>query len=240
MSYQYPGTLPTPFSEARIGETFTAVMRRVYLWMALGLLLTAGMAAFVSTSSLFNVLVGQPLIFFALFIGELALVVGISWGINRLSPGTALTLFFVYAAINGITLSVLFLVYTLGSVAHTFVATASLFAAMSIIGYTTKMDLSKAGGYLLMALVGLVIAMVVNMFWANSTLEWIVTFAGIFIFLGLTVYDTQRIKGMTVAALNQGDELVLTRVGVIGALRLYLDFINLFLMLLRLMGGRRR
>lgn len=227
------------FSELGLDETFSNVLRRVYVWMALGLLATAGVAAFVSVSPLSQVLAGQPLIFFALLIVELGLVVGLSWGINRISPATATLLFFAYAVLNGLTFSVLFVVYTLGSVATTFLATAALFGAMSIIGYTTKMDLSKLGSFLFMGLIGLIIAMVVNIFWANSALGWIVTFAGILLFLGLTIYDTQRIKRMTAAALQQGDENVQVRMGILGALALYLDFINLFLFLLRL-GGQRR
>ena len=227
------------FSELGLDETFSNVLRRVYAWMTLGLLVTAGVAAFVSVSPLSQVLAGQPLIFFALLIVELGLVVGLSWGINRISPATAMLLFFAYAVLNGLTFSVLFVVYTLGSVATTFLATAALFGAMSIIGYTTKMDLSKVGSFLFMGLIGLIIAMVVNMFLANTALGWIVTFAGILLFLGLTVYDTQRIKRMTAAALQQGDENVQARMGILGALALYLDFINLFLFILRL-GGQRR
>jgi hypothetical protein len=227
------------FSELGLDETFSNVLRRVYVWMALGLLVTAGVAAFVSVSPLFQVLAGQPLIFFGLLIVELGLVVGLSWGINRISPATAMLLFFAYAVLNGLTFSVLFVVYTLGSVAHTFLATAALFGVMSIIGYTTKMDLSKMGSFLFMGLIGLIIAMIVNIFWANTALGWIVTFAGILLFLGLTIYDTQRIKRMTAAALQQGDEDVQARMGILGALALYLDFINLFLFILRL-GGQRR
>lgn len=207
--------------------------------MALGLLVTAGTAAFVSVSPLFQVLVGQPILFFVLMIAELGLVFGLSRNINRISPPTAMLLFFVYAALNGVTFSVLFVVYTLGSVAHTFLATAVLFGVMSVIGFTTKMDLSKMGSFLFMGVIGLFIAMLVNMFWTNTVLGWIVTFSGILLFLGLTFYDTQRIKRMTAAALQQGDENVLSRVGIMGALSLYLDFINLFLFILRL-GGRRR
>ena len=172
-------------------------------------------------------------------IAELGLVIWLSRGINRLAPATAALLFFVYAALNGITFSVLFVVYTLGSVAHTFLSTAALFGVMSILGYTTKMDLNKMGSFLFMGLIGLIIAMLVNMFWTNIVLGWIVTFAGILLFLGLTFYDTQRIKQMTVNALQQGDENVQARMGILGALALYLDFINLFLFILRL-GGRRR
>ena len=235
----YTGLPAQNFSELGLDETFSAVLRRVYSWMALGLLVTAMTAAFVSVSPLFQVLAGQPLLFFVLLIAELGLVIGLSWGINRISPATAMLLFFAYAALNGLTLSVLFVVYTLGSVAYTFFATAALFGVMSVIGYTTKMDLSKLGSFLLMGLIGLIIAMVVNLFWANTALGWIVTFAGILLFLGLTVYDTQRIKRMTAAALQQGDEDVQARMGILGALALYLDFINLFLFILRLSGRRR-
>lgn len=239
MINNYMGVPVQNFSEIGISETFAAVLRRVYLWMALGLLLTAGTAAFVSISPLFQVLAGQPLIFLVLMIAELGLVVGLSWGINRISPATAMLLFFAYAALNGVTFSALFVVYSLGSVANAFLATAALFGVMSIMGYTTKMDLSKMSSFLFMGLIGLLIAMLVNMFWANTALGLIVTFVGILLFLGLTFYDTQRIKRMTVTALQQGDENVQARVGIMGALSLYLDFINLFLFILRL-GGRRR
>ncbi len=235
----YPGTPTQNFTEIGFSETFAAVLRRVYFWMALGLLVTAGTAAFVSVSPLFQVLAGQPLLFFVLMIAELGLVAGLSWGINRLSPATAALLFFLYAILNGLTFSVLFVVYTLGSVATTFLATAALFGVMSILGYTTKLDLSRVGSFLFMGLIGLLIAMLVNMFWTNTILGGIITFAGILIFLGLTFYDTQRIKRMTATALQQGDENVQARMGILGALSLYLDFINLFLFILRL-GGRRR
>jgi len=235
----YPGTPARNFIETGLSETFAVVLRRVYVWMTLGLLATAGTAAFVSVSPLFQVLAGQPLIFLVLMIAELGLVIGLSWGINRLSPATAMLLFFLYAILNGLTFSVLFVVYTLGSVAFTFLATAALFGVMSILGYTTKMDLSRVGSFLFMGLIGLLIAMLVNLFWANTVMGWIVTFAGILIFLGLTFFDTQRIKRMTATALEQGDENVQARMGILGALSLYLDFINLFLFILRL-GGRRR
>ena len=239
MFNNYAGASAQNISEIGLSETFAAVLRRVYFWMALGLLVTAGTAAFVSISPWFQVLAGQPLIFFMLMLAELGLVIGISRGINRITPATATLLFFVYAALNGVTFSVLFVVYTLGSVAHTFLATAALFGVMSVIGYTAKMDLSKMGSFLFMGLIGLIIAMLVNMFWTNSVLGWVVTFVGILLFLGLTVYDTQRIKAMTVVSLQQGDEDVQSRMGILGALALYLDFINLFLFILRL-GGRRR
>lgn len=235
----YKGASIQNYYDIDLTEIFEAVLRRVYLWMAFGLFITAGTAAFVSASPLFQILAGQPLIFFALMIPEIGLVLGLSWGINRISPEIAALLFLAYAMLNGLTFSVLFVVYTLGSVTGTFIAAAALFGAMSIIGYTTKMDLSKMGSFLFMGLIGLIIAMLVNMFWANTVLGSIVTFVGVLLFLGLTVYDTQRIKRMTVNALQQGDKNVQARMGILGALALYLDFINLFLFLLRL-GGRRR
>jgi len=239
MTYKYPDLhLPT-YIDLDSRNVLESVLRHVYVWMTLGLLITAGVAAFVSASPLFQVLTGQPLIFFGLLIVELALVIGLSWGIMRISTTTAISLFMLYAAINGLTLSMLFGIYSLGSIASTFIASAATFGVMSIIGYTTKIDLAKMGTLLLMGLIGLVIAMIVNIFWANSTLGWIVTFAGIFLFLGLTVFDTQRIKRMTAAALQQGDENIESRLGIVGALSLYLDFINLFLFLLRLTGRRR-
>jgi len=180
----------------------------------------------------------MPLLLIVIVIAQLAMVIAIAAAINRLSPGTALLLFFLYAALNGVMFASIFLVYSLGSVALAFIASASLFAAMSIIGFTTKTDLTKWGGILFMALIGLIIASIVNIFLASTALDWIITYAGILIFLGLTVYDTQSIKKQTAALLSQGDELAISRMGVLGALRLYLDFINLFLMILRLTGRR--
>jgi uncharacterized protein len=235
----YPGTPARNSVETGFSDTFAAVLRRVYVWMALGLLVTAGTAAFVSVSPLFQVLSGQPLIFLVLMVAELGLVIDLSWGINRIQPATAILLFFLYAVLNGLTFSVLFVIYTLGSVATTFLAAAVLFGVMSVLGYTTKMDLSRMGSFLFMGLIGLLIAMLVNLFWTNTILGWVVTFAGILIFLGLTLYDNQRIKRMTATALQRGDENVQARMGILGALSLYLDFINLFLFILRL-GGRRR
>jgi len=239
MTFNYPDTPLHTYIDTDARNVLETVLRRVYGWMTLGLFITAGVAAFVSASPLFQILTGQPLIFFGLLIAELALVLGLSWGINRISTTTAISLFLIYAILNGLTLSTLFVVYTLGSVAFTFLASAATFGVMSIIGYTTKIELTKIGTFLLMGLIGLVIAMLVNIFWANSALGWIVTFAGIILFLGLTIFDTQRIKRMTATALQRGDEELEGRLGILGALSLYLDFINLFLFLLRL-GGRRR
>jgi uncharacterized protein len=239
MAYNYPDVHLRTFIDTDSQDVLQTVLRRVYVWMTLGLFITSGVAAFVSASPLFQLLTGQPLIFFGLLIAELALVMGLSWGINRISTGSAISLFLIYAALNGLTLSALFIVYTLGSITYTFLASAALFGVMSIIGYTTKIDLSKISTFLLMGVIGLVIAMIINIFWANSTLGWIVTFVGIILFLGLTMFDTQRIKRMTATTLQRGGEGIEARLGILGALSLYLDFVNLFLFLLRLTGRRR-
>ncbi len=239
MSYQQPEFISLPKSKSQVDELFLNVMRRVYVWMCLGLFLTAGVAIVVVNSPFFSMLVEAPLLFFGLIIGELILVFVLSSRINRLSVTTATTMFFVYAALNGVTLSVIFVVYSLGNITIAFIAAASLFGAMSIIGYTTEMDLSQFRGILFMGLIGLIIASIANIFLASSALDWIITYAGIFLFLGLTVYDTQRIKRQMISALNRQNEQVIERVGLFGALRLYLDFVNLFLYLLRLVGRRR-
>ena len=237
MSYQRdPNTMPYPMSRAHLDEVFPTIMRTVYAWMFVGLLITTAVAVFVvNTPALMRVIFGTPLVFFGIIIGEFALVIAIMSGINRLAPGTALLLFFLYSGLNGLTISTIFFAYQLGQVALAFIASACLFAAMSIIGYSTKKDLSGWGRYLFIALVGIIIASVVNLFLANGVLDWIVTYVGVFVFLGLTIYDTQRIRKWTEQLLASGSgEAAISRMGVLGALRLYLDFINLFLMILRL------
>ena len=238
MNVRSPSPLPVYISEGELADKMRLAMQQVYLWMTVGLLATAGVAYFVVSTPLLQ-LVANPIIFFGAIIVELVMVVALSRAIARMSPAAAVGLFFVYAALNGVTMSVIFAVYTLSSIAITFFATACLFGAMTIIGYTTSRDLTKLGGFLLMGLIGFLIGSVINLFFASSAFYWLLTFAGIAIFVGLTAWNTQRIKNMTLAALQQGDELMAQRVGIIGALSLYLDFVNLFLLLLRL-GGRRR
>jgi uncharacterized protein len=240
MTAQAPTTLPLPMTEVQIGEMFAALLRRVYLWMGIGLYLTAGVAFFVANTSLIYLIVQNTILFYGLLIGELVLVIAISAAIHRLAPTAAIGLFLLYAALNGATMSIVFLVYTLTDITLAFVSTATLFTAMSFIGYFVRMDLSRFGSFLMMGLIGLVIATFVNLFLANGTLMWITTYAGIALFIGLTVYDTQRIKRTMMASLAAGDEQVVTRLGVLGALTLYLDFINLFLLILRVLGRRRR
>jgi hypothetical protein len=231
---------PIPISPAKVQETFIAAMQRVYLWMALGLLVTAGVALYVSTSeAALNFIFGNTIVFFGLIIGEFALVIAISAAIARLSPAAALSLFFGYAALNGATLAIIFLAYTGSSIVLTFGVTASLFGIMSIIGYTTKQDLTNWGPILFIGLIGFLIGSVANFFLNSPILQWILTYVGIGIFLGLTVYDTKRIKTMTMGAIIQDEGTAVAKIGILGALRLYLDFINLFLLLLRIFGRRR-
>jgi FtsH-binding integral membrane protein len=207
----------------------------------MGLMVTAVVAVIVVSSPfLLGLIFSNSIVFWGLLILELLLVLAVSRVAMSVSSGAGLALFFVYAAVNGLTLSVIFLVYDLGTITLAFITTAVTFGVMSVIGFTTKQDLTKWGAILFMGLIGLIIASVVNMFLASSALDWIITYAGILIFMGLTVYDTKRIKTMTFALAAQGETDVIGRVGVMGALRLYLDFINLFLYILRLLGRRRR
>jgi FtsH-binding integral membrane protein len=242
MSYPYQTESAVPDVDALFSNTFMSVLRHVYLWMCLGLFVTGFVSMALVYTPLFYVLAWLlqiPFMFFGLLIAEVALVWWISARIGKLSVGASRAAFIVYAILNGVTMSVIFLVYAGSSIALTFIATASLFGAMGIIGYTTKMDLSKWGSYLLMGLVGFLIASVANLFFASSGLEWILTYVGIALFIGLTVYDTQRIRVMVMGAMQSGDETAAQRVGLLGALNLYLDFVNLFLLLLRLMGRRK-
>ena len=224
-----------------IQEGVRLAMRRVYLWMTLGLFTTGIIALLVATNStILNLIASNPFIFYGALIGELILVVTLSAAINKLSPAVAALIFFAYAALNGVTISLIFLLYTGTGIAFSFFATASMFAAMSVVGYTTHVDLSKFGSLLMMGLIGMLIASVINIFLASSVLYWIISYAGIALFVALTAYDTQWIKNATTQAVSAGDTQLESRVGLIGALRLYLDFINLFMLILRVAGGRRR
>ena len=226
--------------EARyVAVAFPALMRKVYVWMALALVITSFTAyAVASTPSILQVIFGNRIVFWGLIIGELALVWGVTGAINRLSLTTATMLFVLYSVINGATLSVIFLAFSPTVIAKTFLVTAGTFGVMSIIGYTTKADLSGMGKMLFMALIGLIIATVVNIFLQSSMLETIISYVGVLVFVGLTAHDTQKIKQMLVMADDRMDEGV-QKVALLGALNLYLDFINLFLFLLRIFGGNR-
>lgn len=213
-------------------------MVRVYNWMGSGLALTGGMAWFTSTNEMMlNLLVTQPMLYWGLFIVELGLVFYLAARVMQMSETQAIGVFSLYAGLNGVTLAPLFLLYTNASLASTFLVTAGMFGAMSFYGYTTKKDLTSWGSFLFMGLIGIILASIVNIFMQSSAIYWVVTYAGILIFVGLTAYDTQKIKEMNILG-NEGTPED-TKEAVRGALSLYLDFINLFLMLLRVMGDRR-
>ncbi len=214
-----------------------SVLRQVYAWMILGMLVTTGVAFMTVTTSLIN-LAANPVVFIIALVAELGLVFAISRGLSRFSAGTATVLFFVYAALNGFTLSMILLAFNIATVFLAFASTAALFAVMTIIGYTTHVDLSKMGTYLMMAVIGLIIAMVINLFVNSGPLDMIVSIAGVLIFTALTAYDTQSIGRMAAQMNGEGDAGM--KFGILGALKLYLDFINMFLFMLQLFGGRRR
>lgn len=219
----------------RAGSRF---MNSVYAWMCAGLALTAVVAWATSQSpSMMKMLFSSGLVW-VLIIAQLVLVVVISAAVNRINAVTATGLFLLYAALNGLTLSAIFLLYNLPTLGGAFAVSAGMFGATSLYGYVTKRDLSRLGGFLFMALIGLILASVVNIFVASSALYWLVTYAGVLIFVGLTAYDTQKLKQM--GAQVEGNAAMSARMSVVGSLVLYLDFINLFLFMLRIMGGGRR
>jgi FtsH-binding integral membrane protein len=211
-----------------------AYMIRVYNYMAAGIAAT-GVVAYLTAQAMGPALLQSPLIW-VFMLAPLALVFVISFGINRLSAGMALTLFFVYAASMGLSTATIFFAYTDASIARVFFITAASFGALSLYGYTTQRDLSGMGTFLFMGLIGLMIAMVVNIFLKSGGLDFVISAAGVLIFAGLTAWDTQKIKEMYSV---QDDGTVAGRKAVMGALSLYLDFINLFMFLLRFLGDRR-
>ncbi len=216
-------------------------MLSVYNYMASGVLLTGIVALLFANSSLMGLMVspsGQasPLFWVVLF-APLGLVMWLSWGINRMSASTAQTLFFVYAGVIGVQFSTLFLVYTGMSIAQTFFAVAVGFMGLSLWGYTTKKDLTGWGSFLIMGVVGLFVALLVNLFLRSPAIDLAISAIGVLIFAGLTAYDTQKIKSTYYAVAGHGE--VMTKSAVIGALHLYIDFINMFLFMLRFMGSRR-
>jgi FtsH-binding integral membrane protein len=220
------------------GRAEHAFLATVYMWMSAGLALTAVVSLFtVSTPWLLQAVFGNQIVFFALMLAELGLVIGVSAAINRISAATATGLFLLYAALNGVTLAVVLLAYTGASVAGTFFVTAGMFGSVSLYGAVTKRDLSSWGSFLFMGLIGVVIASVVNIFLKSDALGWVMAMAGVVVFTGLAAYDTNKLR--TMARMGFGDESAERKGAIIGALALYLDFINLFLMLLRLFGRRR-
>lgn len=229
--YQNQDTNPVYLDDSLV----SSALRRTFVWMALGLAITALASIFAVNSNLvYSIVEGGYL--WLLLIAEVALVIFLSARVMKMSMPMATGSFVLYSVLSGISLSPIFLVYTGESIATTFLVTAGTFGAMAVYGYTTKRDLSAMGSYLIMALIGVIIASVVNIFLGSSLLMWIVSFLGVAIFTGLTAYDVQKVKGMLIQTV--GDEELSKRVSLLGALTLYLDFINLFLYLLRFFGRR--
>ncbi len=220
-------------------EVLNAFMRGVYGWMTAGLALTAGVALFTASSpALLQFIFGNQITMFIVLLAPLGFVIALSAGIRKMSPGMATGLFLAYSGVMGLSLSSILLVYTGASIFQTFVVCAGMFGGMSIYGMVTKRDLTGMGSFMTMGLIGIIIAMVVNIFMQSSALELMISGLGVIIFTGLTAWDTQKLKVMGETA-PAGDAAALRRGTILGALTLYLDFINLFLFLLRFMGNQR-
>jgi len=219
-------------------QALSAFMRGIYGWMAAGLGLTAIVAVMVASSPAMLKLVFNPVALIVLVIAELGMVVVLSARINRLSGGAATGLFLGYSALNGLTLSGVFLAYTATTIASAFAVSAGMFLAMSVYGMVTKRDLTSMGSFLFMGLIGIILASLVNIFLQSSMMRFVIDCVGVLVFTGLTAYDTQRLKDMGESA-PMGDATAVRRGSILGALTLYLDFINLFLIMLRLFGGNR-
>ncbi|MFQ5484087.1 MAG: Bax inhibitor-1/YccA family protein [Desulfobacterales bacterium] len=232
----YPITFDTTKTQLHI-NTF---IRSVYNWMAIGLAITGLMAYYVAHSEvLLGIVFGNRLVFFGLIIGELTLVFSLARRIGRMRASTATGLFLLYSALNGITLSAVLLIYTRESLSATFFIAAVTFLACSIFGMSTKRDLTSLGGFMTMGLIGILIASVVNLFIGSSGIRMIISYIGVIVFVGLTAYDTQKLKAMAMSQPAGLDGGIVRKGAVVGALTLYLDFINLFLMLLYILGGSR-
>ncbi len=224
------------FSDVRAAAAPRTLLARVYGWMTVGLLVTAATAfATLNSAFLLETILTNRVLFFGLIIAELGLVFYLSARVMQMSTQTASALFLLYAALNGITMAVVLLAYTPASAASVFLICALTFGATSSFGLTTGKDLSGWGSFLFMALIGLIIAMVVNMFLQSGPMDFVISIIGVLLFVGLTAYDTQKIKRMSAEVEGEG---TIGRLAILGALTLYLDFINLFLFLLRLLGRR--
>lgn len=231
-------SMPIPRERAQV--VVNEFVRSVYNWMFVGLALTGFVAYYVSSSEqMVRLIFGNTFLFFGLIIVQLGLVFSLSGLVHRMSGGTATALFVIYSGLNGLTLSFIFLVYARASIASTFFVCAAVFLACSIYGWTTKRDLTSLGGFLMMGLIGIIMASVVNIFVASSTVSALVTYIGVFVFVGLTAYDTQKLKNMALTQPDGLDGAVIRKGAILGALALYLDFINLFLLLLRIFGQSR-
>lgn len=220
-------------------SVFAVLMRNVYTWMACGLAMTALTAMIVGRNENWVYTIATSGMYWGLLIAEVVLVIFLSARIHKMSFATAGLMFAAYAILNGVTMSFIMLVYTAESIAQAFFVTAGTFGGMSLVGYFTKKDLSVMGRTLMMALIGLIIATAVNIFWQNSMMASILNYAGVIIFAGLTAYDTQKIKVMFQQNQHSGINDQTNKMALMGSLELYLDFINLFLYILRLFGNRK-
>lgn len=238
MDYEEITNVATRERELEMSSAFPVLIRKVYLWMTLALVITGFTAYYVASSeTLMMALLSNQILFWGLVIGELVLVFSLSAAINKLSLTTATLMFVLYSVINGATLSFIFMVYTASSITNVFLITAGTFAAMALFGYFTKTDLTSWGKILMMALIGIIIATIVNIFTKSEGLAVILNYLGVLVFVGLTAYDSQKIKQMLMMAPDAGETA--QKVALLGALSLYLDFINLFIYLLRIFGSRR-
>lgn len=225
-------------TQADVQREQARFITKVFGWMSVALAITGAMAMYTATSeSLLSFVFGSKITFFGLIILELVLVGFLSARIRRMNASTATAIFVGYSLLNGLTLSSIFLLYTSSSIASTFFITAGTFAVFALVGYTTKTDLTRLGSLLFMAVIGIIIASVVNMFLGSSQLDYIISFVGVLVFTGLVAYDTQKIKEMNIIGNEGTDED--RKEAIMGALTLYLDFINLFIFLLRLFGDRK-
>ena len=231
-----PISIPRQRTEVLVND----FVRSVYNWMFIGLAVTGLIALYVSSNeTIVRFVFGNRLIFFGLIIAELALVFSISGMVNRMRASTATMLFVLYSALNGVTLSFIFLVYARASIVSTFFICSGTFLACSIYGWTTKRDLTSLGGFFIMGLFGIIIASVVNIFIRSSAMHMVISYIGVFVFIGLTAYDIQKLKNMAMTQPAGLDGGVIRKGAILGALSLYLDFINLFLFMLRIFGGGR-
>ena len=224
-------------SESQAQVQVNQFVRSVYNWMTVGLGITGLVAFYVGNSeTMVRMIFSNPIIFFALMIGELALVFSLSARIQKLQASTATSMFLLYSALNGLTMAFVFLAYTRSSVTSTFFVCAATFGVCSLYGMNTQKDLTSMGSFMVMGLIGIVIASVVNMFIRSSGMSMIISYIGVIVFVGLTAYDTQKLKMMALSQPAGLDESTVRKGAIMGALTLYLDFINLFLMLLRILG----
>lgn len=234
---QQYGTKTITVAQAR-QEASTVFLAKVFNWMAVGLALTGAVAWFTAQSGLALSIAASPLFMILLF-AELGMVFFLSARIDKIQAGTATGLFLGYSFLNGLTLSTIFLAYTRASIGGTFLITAGMFASMAVYGMVTKRDLSRMGSFLFMGLIGIILASIVNFFLKSSSLYWTISVIGVLVFVGLTAWDVQKIKTMGEQGIMEQGESAIRKGAIIGALALYLDFINLFLMLLRFFGGSR-